>query len=208
MPSGGHNRYWTDELIEKQLREITGSIGSFPTATELRQLGRNDVACIVTKRGGFQYWAERLGLSRKHSDSDTGWDGEKEVMQLFQAGGIECIRSEGIKAPFDLLAGGVLKIDVKTAKYAEYRSNHGKNVSSGWYYRFGKTIQADIAILYQLDTREFWGLPWWECPVANITIRPGGKWEQYRNNWPLIHQMLGMRLAERARFGMPVAEVA
>lgn len=199
-------RSWTDELIAEEARRVAQSLGHFPSAQELRQLGRNDLACVIGKRGGFLRWADRIGIARHGSDSDTGWEGEEAVRREFLARGIFCVRSKAIKAPFDLLAQEVLKIDVKSARFAEYG---GKSASRGWFYRVGKICQADLVIFYQLDTSSFYAVPWWKCPTTNLTIPvSGGQWKPYLNDWNRIRRMIGLRMAERARDGEPVAEVA
>lgn len=183
-------------MIASELRKVTGSIGSFPSANELRAVGRGDLASILAKRGGYSFWAERLGLSRKHSDSDTGWDGEIAVMRLFADRGISCERTPEKKAPYDLLAGGVLRVDVKSAKFAEYAGSTGP--CRGWFFRIGKHPQADLIVLYKLDTAGIHAVPWWDCPTTNVTISVGGgKYSPYADNWELIRKMIAAREAER-----------
>lgn len=193
----GRNRYWTDERIESELRLITGALGSFPTASELRGLGLNDLCCGVTKAGGLIAWAERLGIARKHSDSDTGWDGERAVQSLFHLHGIDCVRCHEVKSPYDLLAADVLRIDVKSARYATHGAG-SSHESAGWFYRLGKHVQADLVILYQLDEGGFYALPWWVGPTTNITITVGGgKYAHYAGDWHLIERMIRARQTER-----------
>lgn len=192
----GRERFWTDERIDTELRRVTGALGSFPSAAELRQLGMNDLCCAVTKAGGLIAWADRLGLARKHSDSDTGWDGERSVQALFTERNIECVRCHEVKSPYDLLAAGVLRIDVKSARYAAYKSDGC--TSAGWFFRLGKHVQADLVILYMLDEGTFYALPWWVCPSGNITVSVGGgKYAPYADDWPLIERMIRTRTNER-----------
>lgn len=196
-------RIWTDEKIEADLRAIADGIGSFPTNSELLNLGRGDLSNAINKSGGLIAWAIRLGMQRKWSDSDFGWEGEGAVTDMFIVNGHRATRTT-VKAPFDILVDDVLRVDVKTAKLATY----GK--SSGWYYRLGKIPQADLVLLYQADTGEFYGLPWHVCPTGNVTINNGAsKYAAYKNNWPLIRSMIGIRMAERMRIvGESVEEVA
>jgi len=99
---------WTDESIDADLRAICDGLARFPSASELRQLGRNDLVCAITRRGGLMAWSQRLGIPREHSDSDTGWDGERAAINVLEDAGLSVVRSAGVKAPFDLLVNDLL----------------------------------------------------------------------------------------------------
>jgi hypothetical protein len=185
---------WDDETIADAIRGIAGKTGYFPSCGALRDMGRNDLACAISKSGGFTQWALRLGVPRKQSDSDFGWDGEMRVQGMFLSRLFACVRSSGVRAPYDLLVNGILRVDVKTANYAEYPP------CRGWFYRVGKIPSSDIVFLYQMDTGDFYALPWWECPTTNVTIaRNGGKYVNRKNNWPLLSEMVAARTVERDR---------
>lgn len=193
MPSGGIKK-WTDEKIEAEIRDVSHSIGHFPSNGELLSLGRGNLANAISKNGGFPGWSDRTGIGRRHSDSDTGWDGERLFQSLAISRGFACERMQAVKHPFDLLLENCLRVDTKAARFHVY--GH----CAGWFYRIGKVAQADIVVLVQLDTQEFYGLPWWECTTSNITIsRDGGKYAAYRNNWTLIEDMIETRQSERSR---------
>lgn len=98
-------------------------------------------------------WAKRLGLKRRHSDSDTGWDGEIALTGKLRREGFSTVRETNVKSPHDLLVEGIVRIDVKSARYAEY------GACRGWFYRIGKTPQADIIALYQIDEGDCYFIP-------------------------------------------------
>lgn len=184
---------WTDEKCEAELRRLCETMGHFPSANELRAAGHNALCCRITKTGGIIKWAERLGMHRAHSDSDLGWEGEIAFMRMLQARGFTCERSKAVKAPFDLLVEGVLRVDVKTARFASY--GH----SSGWFYRIGKLAQSDLVVLLKLDAGDFYALPWHVCTTSNMTITLTGKtYVRYLNNWGLIESMATTRTQEQA----------
>jgi hypothetical protein len=194
VPDGQHQK-WTDANIEVALRELSAKFGYMPSVSEMRGVGRNDLICAVTKRGGILEWSRRLGLVRQGSDSDFGWDGEVAVCDLFRSRRMLAVRTKEKKAPFDLLVNGILRVDVKTANFTAY------GACRGWFYRIGKMPQADLVVLYQHDTADFYGLPWFLCPTSNITIsRTGGIYAAFLNNWPLIDRMARVRESERAEF--------
>lgn len=164
-----------------------------PSSNELRALGRNDLAGQISKKGGFPTWAARLGISRKHSDSDTGWDGEIALAESAAKNGFTVERMTGVKAPYDLVLDGVVRVDVKTARFAEY------GPCRGWFYRVGKAIQADVLALYQLDTGACYFLPWSIGPTTNITIsRSGGKYAAFKDRYDIIKKLAEQRKKETA----------
>ena len=148
------------------------------------------MVCAATKRGGYMVWADRVGMKRAPSDSDTGWDGEDRLVGILRARGWEAERVGGVKHPFDIIVEGVLRVDAKSAKFATYKS--GVASSSGWYFRIGKVPQADMVILVQLDTGDIYAIPWWDSPIGNITIStsPKGKYLPYLNNFGLVQEMI------------------
>lgn len=187
-------RPWNDQRFESEVRAISLDLGRFPTVSDLTGLQRQDLASQIQKRGGFPAVAARLGIDRAISDTDTGWAGEVAAANFLRFLGLEVESREGVKCPYDLLINGVLRIDVKAARQCQY------GYSAGWFYRIGKYPQADVVMLWQLDTGRFHVLPWYVCPTTNITITPTGhKYAEYRDNVDLIHQMIAVRAAEQQR---------
>lgn len=183
---------WGEDAIESEMRMVCDALGWFPSSTELREMGRNDLACAISKSGGFLKWADRLGVPRRHSDSDTGWQGEREFDHVMAMHGHAVTKPEGVKSPYDRMIDGVLRVDVKAARYASF------GPSRGWFYRIAKHPQADLITLYQLDTGDYYALPYWVCPTTNVMIsRDGGKYAKYRNDIGLIRQMIKTRQNER-----------
>lgn len=185
---------WDDEQVEAEVRRIADGLGHFPSNTELVGMGRNDLSNQISRRGGFLHWAAKIGIDRQRSGSDTGWAGEAQVMSLLTELGFAVQRPMGVKCPFDILVNDLLRVDVKAARRAQY------GACVGWFYRLGKVPQADLILLWQLDTGDFYALPWFICPRTNITISSnGGKYAAYHNNLDVIHEMLTAREAERDR---------
>jgi len=182
---------WTEAMIADRIMENYRNTGMFPTVSYLKRTGQNDLSCKIVKTGGYEKWAARLGLQREHSDSDTGWAGEIEVMELLQKHWGNVKRSSAVKAPFDLLINDVVRVDVKSARFAKY------GPCSGWFYRLGKVPTSDVIALYQLDTKEVYWIPWNRVPTSNITItKTGGIYAMFRNNIDIVRKMLATREAE------------
>lgn len=182
---------WTEQMIATELSAIIASDRVMPSASRLRQLGRNDLAVKISRTGGFIAWAKRLGASREHSDSDTGWNGEVEFAKKLAVMGFSVTRMDAVKSPYDLRVNGCVRVDVKSAKYAEY------GPCRGWFYRVGKEPQADIIALYQIDTKSVYFIPWSVCPVSNVTIsRDGGKWSPFKDRYDILRELIAARSSE------------
>jgi hypothetical protein len=182
--------HWTDELVAAELRKLAGDTGVLPAAARLREVGRNDLVCAATRSGGLIAWAARLGLRRESSDSDTGWEGEDMLVEILRGQGFAAERTGGVKHPFDIIVDGVLRVDSKAARFAEYAGSSGSR-ARGWHYRIGKVPQADMIVLVQLDRGDVFAFPWWSSPVTNVCIVPGNtSYECYRNNFDLIREMV------------------
>ena len=187
-----HRRRWDDRTVESELRCVVEALGRFPSNADLRDTGRLDLANQIARRGGFLHWADKLGMARKASDSDTGWEGEDAAFERLTQLRFSVTRRLGVKRPFDLLVDDVLRVDVKSARLAQY--GH----STGWFFRIGKYAQSDMILLWQLDTAEFYALPWFVCPTTNITItRSGGKYAPFHNNAELVRSMAAVRRREK-----------
>ena len=186
------SKRWDDAKRETVIRNIAQELGYFPSNTELRNMGRGDVANQIAKNGGFLHWSKITGIPRVMSDSDTGWAGEEAAAARLEKLGFTVTFRNGVKCPYDFLVNDILRVDVKAARYKEY------GYSKGWFYHIGKQPQADVILLWQLDTRDFFPLPWYLCPFTNITVsRSGGKYVAFRNNVDVIVKMISTRQQEK-----------
>jgi hypothetical protein len=186
---------WDNELLENALAPMVSDLGRFPTLGEMRDMGRNDMACQVTKRGGSLFWAEKMKTSITESDTVKGWRGEEKVTKWLFSLGLDPQR-QSTQCPFDILVNGCLRIDVKTASFAKY------GPSSGWFYRMGKRVPCDVVVCYRTDKDDFYAFPLWLVPSTNLTITPSGvAHTYYRDNASrIIMKMLSTRLAEGKTF--------
>ena len=190
-------KQWNEAMISDRIMENYRNTGLMPTNQYLKETGQCDLAGQISKKGGFFKWAERLGLSREHSDSDTGWNGELRVQKMLESAGFQVDRIAAVKWPFDLLINKVLRVDVKSANFAEY------GPCKGWFYRIGKTPQADLIALHQLDTGATYWIPWNIIPHSNVTIsKDGGKWARYKETLWIVQSMIETRQAEAEKLSL------
>lgn len=183
---------WTPDILKKELAIIADSLGKMPSAQDLKRIGRNDVGSYIAKNGGFEYWANQIGRTREHSDSDTGWDGEKSLMGILIEKGFDCEAADHLRCPYDLRVNSLLRIDVKSTNYAEY------GACKGWFYRIGKDAQSDVIALHELDTKDTYFIPCNICPKTNITIsRGGGKYAEFKNRFDLLEKLVKLKEEEQ-----------
>jgi hypothetical protein len=183
---------WSDAAVFTASTEIAERLGHFPSNNELRKMGRNDLACAITKRGGIFVWAERIGIPRRRdTDSDFGWLGERAVCRILRERGYRVRDGFPLRHPFDLLVNDVVRVDVKVASRASYMGS--TSLCSGWFFRIGKPPQSDVIALHLIDLEDTFLIPASVCPHSNITITTAGKYEQYRNRWEVIDQIESQR---------------
>lgn len=181
--------YWNEQKIIDEILKFNAK--EIPTSNFLKSIKRADLSSAISKHGGWEYFSEKTGLPMKKSDTLTGWNGEDEIEKILNNLGYKTTRAK-TKDHYDILLDDCLRIDVKTAKYAEY------GYSTGWFYRMGKTITADIAILYQSDTKNYYIVPWFIATSSNVTItKTGGTYQKYFMNNDLLDKMVKVRKIEK-----------
>lgn len=185
-------KQWSDKLVVSELRQYIDA-GHMPTCSFLRSAGRNDLGCQISRRGGWKKFAALLGIEVKPSDTATGWVAEEWVQKDLTSRGYAAER-QTTRAHFDILLNGILRIDVKGAGKAHY------GCDSGWHYRMGKIITADVVICNRMDCGDCYIFPWFVVPSTNLTIvESGGKYEPYHNNYAILDEMIEARRFERAK---------
>ncbi len=63
----GSRRVWTDERIERELREFTRERKDWPSKPEFAGASKGNLLAAVYARGGPDHWADRLGLVREQT---------------------------------------------------------------------------------------------------------------------------------------------
>jgi hypothetical protein len=189
---------WSDDLIKTQLLEIYSTLGRMPTNSDLASWRKGNLSNAIVSRGGFLFWASKLGIPRVFSDSDVGWLGEEEVSSILTSKGYLISQRKAMKTPYDIIVNGLIRIDVKSAKYAEY------GASTGWFYRVGKDVQSDIVCFFQMDTKDMYFVPWKYCPSSNVTItKTGRKYKDFKNRFDIIDESLKIRSHEISIWPIP-----
>lgn len=147
---------WTDSKIVEGVERIASMFEPkrMPTNREVIEAeGDYRLANAIQKNGGYEYWAHRLNLKQKHSDTQVGIKGERFVAERLSSMGFD-VKLTSVKHPYDLLVNGCVKIDVKTATTTYVR---GYPIHS---YRLAKTMHTcDFYIFYEMDIGNIYVVP-------------------------------------------------
>lgn len=182
---------WTDELIGSEITELADQFNPprMPTKSEMVEMrGDYALSCAVSKHGGFTYWANRLGLEQKHSDTLLGVEGEKTIANILETKGFD-VKLTSVKHPYDLLINGCVKVDVKTAKVSSVR---GYPIHS---YRLAKRDHTcDFYIFYEYDTLKVYVVPAYKCQgQVQVGMGIGSKvYQKYLGAFDLIKRASDM----------------
>ena len=183
-----HGKKWSDEMIEQEIMKViqTAKINSFPTHSLMHEVtGNLSLSNAISKHGGTRYWANRLGLEIKTCESKIGFEYECECMSYLAALGYDCELTKA-RYPYDVIANGNIKIDVKCSNLY-----HGRQ---GNFYTFNleKAMPTcDVFVCYCVDngkTQKIYVIP--SCVLSGKTQLSIGenksKYDRYIDNWTII----------------------
>lgn len=113
-------KQWTAVLIEAKLRHHIERWGRMPSVSELRLYDGNALACVISRREGFRFWAQKMGAEIKTSETEMAQRWELHELEFFRGHGCATER-QSTRAPFDLLINQH-RVDVKTARTSWVRT--------------------------------------------------------------------------------------
>ena len=146
-----HGIKWNDLLIESAIADVMkkGKIETFPTHKQMNEItGSAALSNAVSRCGGSNYWAEKLGLDTKPCESKFGEEYELKCKEYIEGLGYRCQKAP-VRYPYDLLVQKNIKADVKCGKL--YKGETGE------YYTFNlekKLPTCDIFVCYCLEEGE------------------------------------------------------
>jgi hypothetical protein len=186
-------RRWTEEVVEVGLRVAAERVGRMPIHRELIEMGASDLANAITRTGGYRGWARRLELAEKAGSTHWGRQIEEQVAAWLRDHGfaVECL---GAQAPYDLVVGGCVRLDVKSALWASFPRREG-GFCQGYFFRLAKKIPTcDLYVLCPVDEQnqivERYFVPWTAARVVTLTLVPGGKYDRYREDLDQLHRLV------------------
>ena len=185
-----HGKKWDDVLIEKTIKEVIkkAKINTFPTHSQIKKITGNEaLSCAISKHGGSRYWAEKLGLEMKQSESKFGEEYELECISRLKHYGFRCEKTP-VKYPYDILVENAIKVEVKCGNIY-----HGKN---GDFYTFNlekSKPTCDIFVCFCLEderTAKVYVIPS-SILSGNTQLSIGkhkSKYDNFINRWGLFRE--------------------
>lgn len=166
---------WTDELLAEAIMEVANQFEPprMPSNEEARLMtGSHSLSNAISKRGGYKFWADKLGLEQKHSETKVGIEGELTIADVLKSKGYD-VEPTSANHPYDLLIDRRVKVDVKTAKTSYIR---GCPVHA---YRLAKRKHTcDFYIFYEADTEKIYVVPAHKC-YGQVQVEMGNDTKSY-----------------------------
>ena len=185
-----YGKKWNDKLIENAIWDVVseGKLTSFPTHKQMDEItGSRALSNAVSKNGGTNHWAEKLGLDTKPCESKFGEEYELKCKEYIEGLGYRCQKAP-VRYPYDLLVQKNIKADVKCGKL--YKGEAGD------YYTFNlekKMPTCDIFVCYCLDGDEV--KKTYVIPAnvlsgkTQLSIGKGSsKYDIYLNQWRILDE--------------------
>jgi hypothetical protein len=121
---------WTEQKIIDGIKEVMKQKGieRMPSRSEIdRHYGNSALTNKISKTGGFYFYADKLGLEIKESETALGTFAQNFVRLKLITLGFDAEKTS-TKFPYDLLVNRRVKIDVKSGRIFQN--------STGQYYAF------------------------------------------------------------------------
>lgn len=184
---------WTDEAVAVAVRAAVAALGlkTMPTSGQFRSLrGGEALATQVSRRGGYDAWAARLGLPVSVSDTRTGWAWEEWFAGQARARGLFVVTRVSPRESFDLMINGYT-VDVKAA------TGRWTNGAKQWVWKIARDRHASafyalLAIGSAVPV--VFIVPFDEVPLTTVTVRDAagtklgryGKRREWLDRWDLL----------------------
>ena len=123
-----HGFKWDDDSIKKSIFEVMQitNIDTMPSHSQMDSiLGNTSLSGAISKHGGSQFWASKLGLEMLQSETKIGKELEDfTYLEIENKLGLSCEQMKP-RYPYDVLVNGCVKIDVKVSNIVQsYGSNY------------------------------------------------------------------------------------
>lgn len=183
---------WTDVKVKEELLKCidTLMLDRMPTAQELKDIGRNDLHCKISKTKKYSGWANELGLKLKESETAKGNRYEEHVRQLIERSSSHLkVKKMTTKHPYDLLVNDCVKIDVKAGKAHNHLGTRAHT------FRLSKKYATcDIYVCVALDEEEtiekYLIIPSSHVQILTLNLGKNSKYNRYINNWGFINRFV------------------
>ncbi|GAA0115256.1 hypothetical protein [Clostridium senegalense] len=185
-----HGKQWSEDEVKEEIFKVMEflNIETMPSNSELIKVTKNySLSNKIARSGGFKFWAKKLGLELKESDSKFGWKGEKIIFDLLTKKQYKVERMS-VRYPFDLLVNENIKIDVKTA------NRHSPSNAKYYFHTFNlekKNPTCDIYVCLAFNNENLEKLliiPSKFLRKTQLSIGKESQYDKYINRWDYIEE--------------------
>lgn len=178
---------WNDELIEQGIKNVMNSvcIDRMPSRTEIYDVRKDDALHnAISKNGGYRFWANKLGLVSKESETQLGQSMEDLSVHILSENGFKVQRMT-TKYPFDLLVNDNVSIDVKTGRAYDLKGSriHTFGISK-------KYASCDIYLILALSEdgrlEKTFCIPSHHLKLVTLSIGSNSKYNKYIDRFDYI----------------------
>lgn len=107
--------YSEKDILDKLSELIAeNKLKRMPVSSEVLEYGGHPLHNGITRKGGYRYFADKLGLPIKESETSKGNDWEYKVKAILEEKGHK-VDKMSTGHPYDLMINDVVKVDVKVA---------------------------------------------------------------------------------------------
>lgn len=178
---------WTNKRISEELKNIVEQqkLKEMPSKGDLRELGRSDLANALTKKHTMKYWADKLGLKLKDSETTKGNQYEEKVKEIIESMELEVLNMS-TKHPYDLLVNNCVKIDVKVG-VAHHHFNGYRAHTFALHKKYASCdIYVCVALNEQEEVESHFIIPARDVQIVTLNIGTNSKYNKYKDGWNLI----------------------
>ncbi len=182
----GENTKWTDERLRSDILKVVNyfSLDRMPTYTEcLKYHQSKSLAHAIARNGGYKYWAKRLNLPIKESETSFGQKGEDIACEVLKSKGY-CVENLSTIAPYDLIIDHNVRVDVKSSRlndkdgkeFYHFNFNTSKLHKCDLYLCLGFDEEGEVLQHFYFIPSSFVGTS------AEIYSKSSNKYGKYKNN--------------------------
>lgn len=178
---------WSEKEIAREIKNVICAlvVERMPTDSEVIAVTKSHaLSNAISKTGGYYYWAEKLGLATKKSETNYSREYEIKCKEFIESLGYK-VEMTPVRFPYDLLVNDFVKVEVKASKL--YKGKNGNFYSFNLEYKQPKSeINVfycegdDVTRIYVMPSHALVGIN--QLSIGEIT----SKYDVYLGRWDIL----------------------